>query len=111
MAKPDDDEALRKKSAALKDALARRRAATGLETATGEAGRASPDSTGAASGISLGMKAASEFIAAVVVGGLMGWGLDRLFGTKPLFIIIFFLLGVAAGVWNVIRMTSPKSAP
>jgi F0F1-type ATP synthase assembly protein I len=28
-------------------------------------------------------------------------------GTKPAFLIVFFMLGVAAGVWNVIRVTSP----
>ena len=106
MARPDDDEALRKQSAALKDALAKRRA----EGASERSGGGAPDTSGA-SGMSLGMKAAGEFIAAVAVGGAMGWGLDRLFGTKPLFIIVFFLLGVAAGVLNVIRATSPKGVP
>jgi ATP synthase protein I len=58
---------------------------------------------------SLGMKAASEFVAAAAVGGGIGWGLDRLLHTKPAFTILFFLLGVAAGVWGVIRATSPKA--
>ncbi len=57
---------------------------------------------------SLGMKAASEFVAASAVGGAIGWGLDRLLHTKPAFTIAFFLLGVAAGIWGVIRSTSPK---
>ena len=60
------------------------------------------------SGISLGMRAGSEFISAVIVGVGVGWALDRLLGTNPAFLIIFFFLGVAAGVWNVIRATSPK---
>ena len=29
-------------------------------------------------------------------------------GTNPAFLIVFFFVGVAAGVWNVIRLTSPK---
>ena len=66
-----------------------------------------PDaSTGAA--WSLAMRAGSEFIAAVVVGAAIGLGLDWLLHTKPAFTIVFFLLGVAAGVWSVIRATSPK---
>jgi ATP synthase protein I len=59
------------------------------------------------SAMGLGLRAASEFAAAIVVGGLIGWQLDVWLGTKPAFLIIFFLLGVAAGVWNVIRVTSP----
>jgi ATP synthase protein I len=67
---------------------------------------ARPGSAGAA--WSMGMKAASEFVAAVVVGGGIGYGLDWLLHTRPAFTIVFFLLGVAAGVWGVVRATSPK---
>jgi ATP synthase protein I len=64
------------------------------------------------SAMGLGMRVASEFAAAIVVGGLIGWLLDYELGTKPAFMIVFFLLGVAAGVWNVIRATSPsRSGP
>jgi ATP synthase protein I len=65
------------------------------------------------SAMGLGLRVASEFAAAIVVGGLIGWLLDRGLGTKPAFMIVFFMLGVAAGVWNVIRATSPasRSAP
>ena len=55
----------------------------------------------------LGLRAAGEFAATIVVGGLIGWQLDVWLGTKPAFLIVFFMLGVAAGVWNVIRVTSP----
>jgi len=61
------------------------------------------------SAMGLGLRVASEFAAAIVVGGLIGWLLDRGLGTKPAFMIVFFMLGVAAGVWNVIRATSPAS--
>ena len=60
------------------------------------------------SGMSLGMRAGSELISAVIIGAAIGWGIDHLFGTNPAFLIVFFFLGVAAGVWNVIRATSPK---
>jgi len=43
------------------------------------------------------------FVLAVVFGFLIGYGLDAWLGTSPLFMIVFFFLGVAAGVVNVIR--------
>jgi ATP synthase protein I len=58
--------------------------------------------------MSLAMRAGSEFISAIIVGAGIGWALDRLLGTNHLLLIVFFFLGVAAGVWNVIRQTSPK---
>ena len=48
-------------------------------------------------------KISTEFVAAVVVGSIMGFILDNLFGTKPWLIIIFFIIGVIAGMLNVIR--------
>lgn len=46
---------------------------------------------------------ATELVAGVFVGGLIGWLLDRWFGTLPLFLLVFLLLGIAAGFLNVIR--------
>jgi|SRR3954468_1232017 ATP synthase protein I len=45
----------------------------------------------------------TELLAAVIVGGGIGWALDRAFGTSPLLLIVMFMLGVAAGMRNVIR--------
>ena len=69
-----------------------------------------PKTGGSASGsaMSLGMRAGSEFVSAVVIGSGIGWVLDHALGTKPAFLIVFFLIGVVAGIWNVIRLTSPK---
>ena len=64
----------------------------------------------AGSAMSLGLRAGSEFVSAVIVGLGIGWVLDRALHTNPAFLIVFFLIGVAAGVWNVIRLTSPKGA-
>ena len=60
--------------------------------------------------MSLGLRAGSEFVSAVIVGLGIGWALDRALGTNPAFLIVFFMLGVAAAIWNVIRLTSPKRA-
>ena len=46
----------------------------------------------------------TELVASVVVGTIIGFILDNWFGTKPWFIIIFFFLGVTAGILNVIRV-------
>ena len=48
-------------------------------------------------------KLGTELIAAVAVGTIIGFILDTLFDTKPWLIIIFFFLGAAAGMLNVIR--------
>ena len=45
----------------------------------------------------------TELVAGVFVGGFFGWLLDRWFGTNPLFLLVFLLLGIAAGFLNVIR--------
>jgi ATP synthase protein I len=46
------------------------------------------------------------FVLAVVIGFLAGYGLDSWLGTSPLFTILFFFLGVGAGVLNVVRTAS-----
>ena len=51
-------------------------------------------------------KLGTELVAAVVVGTIIGFILDSWFDTKPWLIIIFFFLGAAAGMLNVIRTAS-----
>ena len=48
----------------------------------------------------------TELVAAVVVGTIIGFILDNWFDTKPWFIIIFFFIGVIAGILNVIRVAN-----
>ena len=48
-------------------------------------------------------KLGTELVAAVGVGTIIGFILDSWFGTKPWLIIVFFFLGAAAGMLNVIR--------
>jgi ATP synthase protein I len=45
----------------------------------------------------------TELVAAVGVGTIIGFILDTWFDTKPWLIIIFFFIGSAAGMMNVIR--------
>lgn len=60
--------------------------ATGDDTATGKA-----------------MRAATELVAALIVGGALGYGLDSWLHTKPLFMILLFFAGFAAGFLNIYR--------
>lgn len=59
---------------------------------------------------SKGYRLASEFVAGVLVGGLLGYGIDYLTGTLPLFLIIFLLLGFGAGLLNMSRAAN-RSQP
>ena len=49
------------------------------------------------------LKISTELVAAVVVGSTIGYILDSWFDTKPLLIICFFIIGVVAGILNVIK--------
>ena len=48
-------------------------------------------------------KLGTELVAAVAVGTIIGFILDSWFDTKPWLIIIFFFIGSAAGLLNVIK--------
>ena len=49
------------------------------------------------------LKISTELVSAVVVGSTIGFLLDNWFDTKPLLIICFFFMGVAAGILNVFK--------
>jgi ATP synthase protein I len=56
------------------------------------------------------LKLSTEMIAGVAVGGFIGWALDRLFGTAPILMVVFLILGGAAGILNVIRSAQRRQA-
>jgi ATP synthase protein I len=51
----------------------------------------------------LGWRLVTELLAGMLLGLAIGYGLDRLFGTLPLFLVVFALLGFAAGVRTMLR--------
>ena len=55
------------------------------------------------SSIGTAFKLSTELVAAVAVGTIIGFIFDKTFDTKPWFILIFFFVGVVAGITNVIR--------
>jgi ATP synthase protein I len=88
-------------------ALSARLQRLGERLANDQAGRPSdsPAGNGAttASGYARGFRLSSELVAGVLVGAGLGWIIDRLFGVSPWGLIVFLLLGFAAGVLNVMR--------
>ena len=61
------------------------------------------EGAGGATGYGQAMKLSSEFIAGIAVGAGLGWMIDRLAGSSPWGLVVFLLLGFAAGVLNVLR--------
>ncbi len=47
-------------------------------------------------------------VGAVVVGGGIGWALDRWLATQPYLMIVFGALGFFAGIRDVLRRAAPK---
>ena len=55
------------------------------------------------SGAQVGWRMVTELVVGMLMGLGIGYGLDHLFGTMPLFLIIFTILGFAAGVRTMMR--------
>jgi ATP synthase protein I len=55
------------------------------------------------SAIARGFRLSAELVAGVLVGAAVGWLIDRWLGISPWGMIVFLLLGFAAGVLNVMR--------
>ena len=55
------------------------------------------------SALARGFRLSTELVAGVLVGAFIGWALDKWLGISPWGMIVFLLLGFAAGVLNVMR--------
>ncbi len=101
------NEADRRESAALRSRLDKLSADLGASKNLG-AGNGEEDpglsANSLGSAMNLGFRVLAEFVSAAVVGALVGWQLDKWFGTSPLFLLVLLLLGTAAGFWNVYRI-------
>ena len=53
--------------------------------------------------LGIAFRLVTELMAALIVGGAIGWGLDRILGTGPFLLIVMFMVGVAAGIVTVVR--------
>lgn len=99
--RPEDDRALAERLERLGRSLERPHA---------KEAPAASNSSGSA-GWGQAVRVSSEFVAGVIVGGVIGWMVDWFFGISPIGLVIFLLLGFAAGVLNVLRVTGRVAEP
>ncbi len=92
----NDEAALSARLRRLGDQLGRERPSEPSETSRGQPGVD-------ASGYARGFRLSTELVGGVLVGATIGWALDRVLGISPWGLIVFLLLGFAAGVLNVMR--------
>lgn len=60
--------------------------------------------------IGLAFRLTTELVVGLVVGVAIGWVLDRWLGTTPWFVLLFFFLGMAAGILNVVKTAQRMNA-
>lgn len=94
---PDDEAALSARLRSLRERLGQVQA--NRERRTEPGARSAVD----ASAMARGLRLSAELVAGVLVGGGLGWLLDRWLGTSPLGLILLLMLGFAGGVLNVLR--------
>jgi ATP synthase protein I len=56
----------------------------------------------------LGNRVLSYLIGGLAGGALIGWVLDRVFGTSPLLLISLLVLGTVGGFWNIIKISTKR---
>ncbi len=77
---------------------------TRLEIAKKKASKKSfKENQKSSSNLGIAFKLSTELVAAVAVGTIIGFILDDWFDTKPWLILIFFFVGVASGILNVVK--------
>lgn len=82
------------------------------QPAPGAQGSGAQGDTPPPSDAGLGARVGVELVSALVVAVVIGYWLDRWLHTRPVFLLIFFFIGGAAGIMNVWRLTVPrKSGP
>ena len=55
------------------------------------------------SGYGVGMKMSLDLFSSILVGIMIGLGIDNFFSTKPIFLLIFLVLGIIAGFYNLYK--------
>jgi ATP synthase protein I len=68
-----------------------------------EAKEPAPRSTSNSNAIGQAMRLSAEFVSGVIAGGIVGWLVDRLFGSTPWGLIVCLILGFCAGMLNLMR--------
>lgn len=69
-----------------------------------------PDSRARGEALGYALRLGVELVAGVAVGGFIGWALDRWLGSAPFLMVVFLVLGAAAGMMNVFRAAKAMQA-
>lgn len=93
--KSSDSSEIDRRLEELGDRLGKTRAARAETAGPSQSGRA----------MAVAIRAVTELIVSILVGSAIGWGLDWWLGTSPFMLLVFILLGFAAGTLNVVRAT------
>ncbi len=91
----------------FEDRLAVARRKQGLDAPPPAAGG---PAKGGMSAMGIGLRVGVELVSALVVAIAIGWWLDSFFHTRPFLLMLFVLLGGAAGLMNVWRLLMPKDS-
>ncbi len=103
----EDDAAMRARLKDLSSAIdSHRKTSAAPETAPGASA-----SDGMGSAMNVGARVVTELVSAVVVGAVIGWAIDRWLGSAPVALVVFLVLGTAAGFWNVYRIAARPTRP
>jgi ATP synthase protein I len=82
-----------------------------LDAARGDLNEAKPSRAGTGPALGRALRVSSELLAALLVGTALGWGLDRLLGAEPWFLLAGMLFGFAAGVRSLFRAMNRADPP
>ena len=79
-----------------------------IEIAIAKEGKSTTDNQADRSLVNMFSRVATELLAGLLIGAGVGWTIDHWLETKPWFLVIFFLLGGAAGILNLWRVVTGK---
>ncbi|GAA4817194.1 hypothetical protein GCM10023232_11800 [Sphingosinicella ginsenosidimutans] len=91
-----EDARLRSLDRRLKQAQAQESARTGTNAGAQGKGQAQ------------GMRILSDLFGMPLGGALVGWLLDRWFGTRPVFLLALLFLGFCGAIWNVYKISKQR---
>jgi ATP synthase protein I len=103
--RPDEEAALSARLQRLGERLAHQKGTSRKDEAGPSSSKSDP------SALARGFRLSTELVAGVLVGAFIGWALDKWLGSTPWGMIVFLLLGFAAGVINVMRAAGVSSSP
>lgn len=105
-----EDVADEDKDARLSSLEERLRKARGDDPADSHGDGAAPDGS-RSNALGIAFRIGVDLVVGAIVGAIIGYAIDGWLETKPLFLIVFLILGFAAGIRNVLREAIKLQGP